>query len=595
MCNSHAILSAIEDLKASNPEQYAAVMEKRHCIVLAGPGSGKTKTLTTAMGRALLEDVAKPRGIACITYNNDCALELEQRLARLGVAPSERVFIGTVHSFSLTQVVSPYARIVLPDLPHDFGVATRQECIESQRQGYQRAFGDFGDYRDRWKFAERKRLRDVDRSAAPWTDTNPELATYIEAYEADLRSKGLIDFDDMPLLAFRMLHNHLWMQQGIQARFPILYVDEYQDLGYPLHELVMLLCFGEAGVRLFAVGDVDQSIYGFAGANPELLRGLSERGDVRTVKLRFNYRSGSKILDASMAALGETRDYVAVEKSGKGAVVFVPIEGGLDVEAAFIAQSLVPALVKAGVHYQEIAVLYRTATEGSAMATAARAEDLPFVRSDNQALIPRSNRFARFLEACASWVASGWKVADPSFARLSHEAMRLIFGGTIATDREKRFVQISLIDFLTGTIDHAESAHSWLLHMRDSLVSRWMKLVRVPPEGWDVLEKLIADTDPATGEDFSVAVLGGRASDLGRITLSTLHSAKGREFDVVIVFGANDDVIPSWRDKNPAGLKEARRLFYVGVTRPRKELHLVYSASNPSPFVGELKARVEQE
>lgn len=229
------------------------------------------------------------------------------------------------------------------------------------------------------------------------------------------------------------------------------------------------------------------------------------------------------------------------------------------------------------------------------MAAAARAADLPFVRSDSQALIPRSNRFARFLEVCASWVAGGWKVADPSFARLSREAMRLIFGGVAASDDEKRLVQISLIEFLTGTVDDADSAHSWLLCMRDSLVSGWMKLLRVPPEGWDVLEKLIANTDPATGEDFSVAVLGGRTSGLGRITLSTLHSAKGREFDVVIVFGVNGDVIPSRRDKTPGDLKEARRLFYVGVTRPRKELHLVYSASNPSPFVAELQARVERE
>src|SRR6202030_1173686 len=103
----------------------------------------------------------------------------------------------------------------------------------------------------------------------------------------------------------------------------------------------------------------------------------------------------------------------------------------------------------------------------------------------------------------------------------------------------------------------------------------------------DILETLIAATDPTTGEDFSIAVLGGRTTDLGRVTLSTLHSAKGREFDVVIVFGVDSDVIPSWRDRTSRALKEARRLFYVGVTRPRKELHLVYSASNPSRFVGE--------
>ena len=91
-----------------NPEQLAAVQEKGHCIVVAGPGSGKTKTLTVAMARALMEDVIDPRGVACITYNNECAIELETRLTKFGISSSDRNFIGTVHSFALTQVIAPY-------------------------------------------------------------------------------------------------------------------------------------------------------------------------------------------------------------------------------------------------------------------------------------------------------------------------------------------------------------------------------------------------------------------------------------------------------------------------------------------------------
>jgi DNA helicase-2/ATP-dependent DNA helicase PcrA len=109
--SSLPLLSAIDELSA-NPEQLAAVQETGHCVVLAGPGSGKTKTLTTAMARTLAEDVADPRGVACITYNNECAIELETRLARLGVATGDRAFIGTVHGFALSQVIAPYARCV---------------------------------------------------------------------------------------------------------------------------------------------------------------------------------------------------------------------------------------------------------------------------------------------------------------------------------------------------------------------------------------------------------------------------------------------------------------------------------------------------
>jgi DNA helicase-2/ATP-dependent DNA helicase PcrA len=91
------LIQAMAELKA-NPEQSDAVVEAGHCVVLAGPGSGKTKTLTTAMARALVQDVVDPRGVACITYNNECAIELETRLARLGVNPGDRAFIGTVHA-----------------------------------------------------------------------------------------------------------------------------------------------------------------------------------------------------------------------------------------------------------------------------------------------------------------------------------------------------------------------------------------------------------------------------------------------------------------------------------------------------------------
>jgi DNA helicase-2/ATP-dependent DNA helicase PcrA len=101
-----AYLRAAEQLKG-NEGQWAAYESKRHCVVLAGPGSGKTKTLAAKVARMLAEDVHEPRGLACITYNNECARELEDRLSALGVEPGGRVFIGTVHSFSLTQIILP--------------------------------------------------------------------------------------------------------------------------------------------------------------------------------------------------------------------------------------------------------------------------------------------------------------------------------------------------------------------------------------------------------------------------------------------------------------------------------------------------------
>ena len=160
MSNHSALARALTDL-ARNPEQTAAVHERGHCVVLAGPGSGKTKTLTTAMARALSEDVVEPRGVACITYNNECALELETRLAALGVQSSDRSFIGTVHSFALTPVIMPYARCIPGLLPDGSRVASRDESRAAVEVAYVNVFNDPFDPHARSTSAEQNRLRPV--------------------------------------------------------------------------------------------------------------------------------------------------------------------------------------------------------------------------------------------------------------------------------------------------------------------------------------------------------------------------------------------------------------------------------------------------
>ena len=133
-------LAAAEELRR-NPDQWAAYNSEGHCLVLAGPGSGKTKTLTVKLARLLAEDVQVPRGIACITYNNECARELENRLETLGINPGGRVFIGTVHSFSLTQIVLPYAKSARLGLPDEFCVATRAERARALDGALRQAIG----------------------------------------------------------------------------------------------------------------------------------------------------------------------------------------------------------------------------------------------------------------------------------------------------------------------------------------------------------------------------------------------------------------------------------------------------------------------
>jgi DNA helicase-2/ATP-dependent DNA helicase PcrA len=590
--NHLALTRALTDLER-NREQYDAVRERGHCVVLAGPGSGKTKTLTTAMARTLMEDVVDPRGVACITYNNECAIELETRLANLSIMSGDCCFIGTVHSFTLSQVIAPYARCIAGLLPDDFRVATRNECRAAVEVAYNATFRDAGNPHDRWRFAEEKRRRDVDRSLSAWRGQNPELANFIEAYEIALRRRGLIDFDDMPLIAFRLIKDHCWIRNALRARFPVLFIDEYQDLGHALHELVLLLCF-EGGIRLFAVGDADQSIYGFTGANPELLQRLTKRIDVRTIRLRFNYRSGAKIIRASLGALGEERDYRGVDGAVDGELTFWPVNGGHALQAQHIAEIVLPTLIGRGFQSEQIAILYRAAWLGNKVAEALERADTAFVRTDSNALVKRSSRLARFVEACASWVTGGWREADPPYAKLLSQALGLVYGGRVS-EVEERALSQQLIAFLRSCIDTGETTHLWLRRIFYELIAPWQAIARNAHQEWEVCSEMIARTDPAQNFDMPLNIFSGRIEGTGRITLSTLHSAKGREFDAVILFGINNGDIPDQRDnQNNRKLSEARRLFYVGVTRPRKELCLVYMENHHSPWVAELYHRSQQ-
>ena len=590
--NHRALADALAEL-APNPEQFGAARDRGHCVVLAGPGSGKTKTLTTAMARALVEDVVEPRGVACITYNNECAIELESRLARLGVHGSDRTFIGTVHSFALAQVIAPYARCVPRMLPAEFRVATADEARAAVEIAYAAVFNDQFDPHDRWEFASEKRRRDVDRTLPSWRGHNPELADFIEAYEGELRRRDLIDFDDMPLVAYRMVKDQAWIRHALRARFPVLFVDEYQDLGHALHELVLLLCFA-GGMRLFAVGDADQSIYGFIGANPELLSGLTARPDVTTYRLRFNYRSGAKIIRASLGALGEERDYRGLDGAPEGELRFWAVPGGLEAQAQAIADTIFPALLASGFSPEQIGILYREAWLGNKVADALDSAGIAYVRADKNALVKRSSRLARFVEASANWVTGGWREGEPRYDRLLREAVALVYGA-FATEAEQHALSRDLIAFLRSGIGGGETTNGWLQRLCRDLIAPWRALGRNQHQEWDLCADMLSRTDPAKGWDMPLNIFAGRLDGTGRVSLSTLHSAKGREFDAVILYGANNGIFPNKRDnKSQRAIREARRLFYVGVTRPRHVLALVYQEHLHSPWAAELYQRSQQ-
>jgi len=587
-------IRAARDLEG-NEGQWEAYESSSNCAVLAGPGSGKTKVLTIKLARMLAEDVRPPRGIACITYNNECASELEARLGLLGVEGRGRVFIGTVHSFALTQIILPYARTADIDLPDPFHVATRGQSATAFRAAFDRVIGGTG-YLDRFRLEmSRYRTSVLDRASDHWYGEDRQTAELVEAYENELRSRGLIDFEDMPLLALDALRRHEWLRRAILAKYPVLAVDEYQDLGMPLHRMVMGLCF-QTGIRLFAVGDVDQSIYGFTGAKPELLERVSTRDDVQTVRLRLNYRCALRIVAASEYALGEERGYEAVEGAADGDVVFHPGAGGYEPQARELFSEIIPRALERvpDLSPGKVAILYPAAWIGDAVAGQAEAHGFDVIRTDGKALYPRGSRLMRWLEECAVWCCGGWQTGAPRFSQLVGNGRRL-FAEAMHSDDDLRMFQGALAEELWTLRNPTLALHNWFERLRSELLRDLAQACQTLDDDWNILDGIVDRTENA--EDLAEMTLGqfaGFGDGGDRLNLSTLHSSKGREFEVVVLFGMDDGRIPRG-GATAAGVLESRRLFYVGFTRAKREVHIMYTEYSVSPFVTELRERLEGE
>jgi DNA helicase-2/ATP-dependent DNA helicase PcrA len=585
-----------EDLRR-NDRQWAAYESKAHCVVLAGPGSGKTKVLTAKMARMLSEDVRPPRGIACITYNNQCVKELKKRLATFGVEDGARTFIGTVHSFCLREVVIPYAKLAGIHLADPLKVASPSEQQRIFGEAVKAAIGDENPQYLRTPFDEFRRTV-LDRTSAEWLE-NERYAPLVLEYEKLLDKAGMIDFDAMALTGLTLIKSHGWVRRALTARFPILVVDEYQDLGIPLHQMVLHLCI-EGGMRLFAVGDPDQSIYGFNGARPSLMNELAAQKGIESIKLRLNYRCGRTIIVASTAALAEARDFASAEDNA-GFVQDYRCPGGFDEQVSLAIGSIVPEALKRreGRSLGDIGVLYQNQFDGQIIAGAVEKAGFAFVRFDQGNPYPRTP-FITWLEDCASWCAGGWKVGEPRLSGLLHAWLR--FNPGLVNDSEINRDRRALVRLLFGCRNPDSLLIDWLIRFaKDGLFDR----IRNEPTMADELEALkmlyAACKDDKPLARYTLADFGGQRSSPSRLNLTTIHSAKGLEYDVVIMLGLEQGRIPYYR-VTPEQEREARRLFYVAMTRARHEVHLLWSgwyvakgtrwANGRSKFVDEVMQKL---
>lgn len=560
-----ALSASIDELRA-NCRQWEAFTTEGHCAVLAPPGSGKTKLLTTRLAFDLVNKIERPHGAACITLTNAAADELRRRIEDLGVDDRPTLFVGTVHSFALHKIIGRFASVVdRPELAN-ITIASKQQSDRAYKDAIESLFRPD----EAWNVKStieinRQRLA----SEEDWARHGDRVREASKLYETKLRAQGLYDFLDVVAIAVELVERHRAIRQVLTAEYPCLYVDEYQDLAPGLDRLVKALCFDQrAASDLFAVGDPDQAIYSFTGTRPELLYALAERSDVSAVELEQNYRCGQEIIQLANR-MRQGRTPISGHREG-GQVSAVICPGGLEDQYRQIVNAVSEAQ-KRSVPLHEVGVLAPLRDQCRRMAELLRNANVPAFFRDPDTTY-RLTTITGFVEGAAAWAALG---RECSHYRLSDLLRRwhiaLGVGWTLAGDAALAEL---LMDYGARS---AETASKFISDLLDLGLRDGLTQVALAD---DALEIQRMTQSLTTGElaGISVRELAERARKIDRVEVTTMTSSKGLEFDVVLLAAADEESIPSWLSlKNPAQLAEDRRKFYVSITRARDELRIFYS------------------
>lgn len=578
----------LRELGELHPVQRAAAVHDGNVVVVAGPGSGKTRTLVARVAYLLAARVSPFRGAACITYTTAAAEEVGQRIRALGVAP-ERLVCSTVHSFCLNEILRPFAALtgssaLSPQtvLGDDQAVVLLQECFDTI------GILDNAQWRVGAVTSIRRALA-CGESVDAFDDREVKAA---QLYERKLLEEGQVDFEHMVIRALWLVREDAHVRDLLQARFPHVIVDEYQDLGGVLHALVLAL--RDAGITITVVGDADQTIFGFSGSDPKYLAQLGDASDFVQFTLQVNYRSGQRIIHASEAALGQVRGRLARDGARPGALHLERVKGGLD-DHARVAVRLVEQVLSRGVPQERVAILYPSKGVLLDQLLAALVDSaLPHVH-ERDAGLPRGH-IVGFLRRCAALairngqdhlegpdrdgVLQGSRESDlPSVAQLAHEFRLLRLRASVPASSSR----LELLRLVQRCVDPAvpvaplDSADTWLQVVDEHLGIA--DLAEAHPESRETaaVQDLLALG--ATLEMQNLA-LGGVVR--GRVVVTTYHSAKGREFHTVVLPGLVEGLVPrdvktsaGWRAPTGKSLEEQRRAFYVALSRAEQAVHLI--------------------
>lgn len=560
----NTLAASIDDLR-QNDRQWAAFTAAGHVVVMAPPGSGKTKLLSTRIAYDL-ESLPEPQGVAGITLTNAAAGELRRRVAHLGVRPRANLFLGTVHSFAIQRILAPFAEVCGRGDVLGRQVATRKQRNRIFREAIDLVYADWEDTRGVRPTVERHRK--MLATEDEWGLAGPRIAAVSAHYERLLESESLTDFDSLIATAVELVEENGFVKSFLIAKYPKIYVDEYQDLAPALDRIVRMLCLeGSKRASLFAVGDHNQAIYGWTGTRPELLHELSAHPAVHRVELNKNYRCARDII--TYASLLLNVDGVQGVSDG-GTVKAYWCRAGVR-EQAERAADIAEREIAAGTPVHEIGILCPIGYYSTVVAEVFRRREIPVC--DNASPY-ESSKVSIFIEKLAAWIAHGDSGQGVDFSDLADDWRFLLRRESDDID-----VHVGLMKLVKESPDGGhESAGAFINRLLVAGLSAIYKDPTTSEEASTLDEMLEVFEGGGDLSDWTVADLGHRGKRDGRVALFTVASCKGLEFDVSVILGADEGLMPhflSLRDREKVA--EDRRKFYVAVTRSRSASYVLYS------------------
>ena len=635
----------MSDLLANlNPEQLAAVtLPPQHALILAGAGSGKTRVLTSRIAWLISVGQVGPHGVLAVTFTNKAAKEMLTRLSALLPINTRGMWIGTFHGLCNRLLRAHHREAALPATFQILDSADQLSAIKRLLKNLNVDDEKFPP-RELAHFINAHKEQGIRAAQAEAYDefTSRRVELYAE-YEAQCQREGVCDFAELLLRTYELLSRNEPLRRHYQARFRHILVDEFQDTNVLQYKwLKQLAGYGEPveGGCLFAVGDDDQSIYAFRGAEVGNMRDLEREFNVANViRLEQNYRSHGNILDAANTLIKNNRRRLGKNlwtDAGAGEPIRV-FEGFSDLDEARFIVDEVRELVRDGLPRTQIALLYRSNAQSRVLEHQLFTASVPYrvyggLRFFDRQEVKHALAYLRLIANPDD---------DTAFARVVNFPTRGIGSRSVEALQEAAHrANSSLYNAAAGLSGKAGTSVGNFIRLIETLRSETQNLP-LPEvidhlieksglrqhylgekEGKERLENLdelisaatafLQDEDgtlanPTEG-DAVASFLAHASLEAGEhqagegqeaVQLMTVHAAKGLEFDAVFITGLEQGLFPH---ENSAmerdGLEEERRLMYVAVTRARKRLYLTHAQTRmlhgqtryclPSLFLEEL-------